>query len=283
MADSLPIITAADLIKLLDDAAIQRAVVLSCAYMYGSPSRTVENEYEKVKAENDWVSQQVGLYSHRLTGFCGFNPLKDYALEEMARCAGDKGVRTGIKLHIGNSAIDYHNAQHMARLREVFAAANSHKMAIVVHMRASISRKFAYGKNEAEIFLNEILPAVPNVTVQLAHLAGAGSWDDPPSAEALQVFVNACAKGDKRMKHTIFDVTTVVTPDIPPEHAERISRAIRTIGLKKVFYGSDAAAGGNLPPKEGWAAFHKLPLTKKEFRTIANNIPPYLHPYRHFG
>ena len=227
------------------------------------------------------MSAQVGEYPHRLTGFCGFNPLKDYALDEMARCAKDKSTSTGIKMHIGNSAVDYHNPQHVARLREVFSAANAHKMAIVVHMRASISRKFEYGKREAEIFLNEILPAAPDVTVQLAHLAGAGNWDDPPSADALQVFVDACAKGDKKMKQAIFDVTTVVTPDIPAEHAQRIADGIRAIGVKKIFYGSDAAAGGNLPPKDGWTAFQKLPLTEKEFRSIANNIPPYLHPGAH--
>ena len=43
-------IAADDLIALLDAAGIRRAAVLSVAYMFGSPSRTVENEYEKVKA-----------------------------------------------------------------------------------------------------------------------------------------------------------------------------------------------------------------------------------------
>jgi predicted TIM-barrel fold metal-dependent hydrolase len=38
-------IDARDLVSLLDAAGIQRAVVLSVAYMFGSPNRTVENEY----------------------------------------------------------------------------------------------------------------------------------------------------------------------------------------------------------------------------------------------
>lgn len=277
MVPPLPIIAAEDLIRLLDDAKIPRAVVLSTAYLYGSPNRTVENEYEKVKAENDWVSQQVVLYPKRLTGFCGFNPLKEYALEEMARCARDRNLRTGIKLHIGNSAVDYHDPQHVKRLQEIFHAANAHKMAIVVHMRSSISRKLPYGKNEAEIFLKDVLPAAPDVPVQIAHLGGTGGYDDPPSAEALQVFVDASVKRDTRLKRALFDVTTVVHPDIPPEHANRIAKSIRQIGLKKTLYGSDAAAGGNLAPREGWAAFHHLPLSEKEFSTIAKNLPPYLH------
>src|SRR5689334_4232002 len=59
------------LIAYLDSAGIRRAVVLSVAYQFGSPARHTENEYEQVKAENDWTSEQVGLYPDRLRGFCG--------------------------------------------------------------------------------------------------------------------------------------------------------------------------------------------------------------------
>jgi hypothetical protein len=107
-------IDADSLILLLDAAGIRRAAVLSVAYIYGQPGRNVENEYEKVKAENDWTSQQVTRYRNRLRGFCGLNPLKDYALVELARCAKDTNLRYGLKLHFGNSAVDYHNPQHVA-------------------------------------------------------------------------------------------------------------------------------------------------------------------------
>src|SRR5687768_14708173 len=43
-----------------------------------------------------------------------------------------------------------------------------------------------------------------------------------------------------------------------------------------VLYGSDAAVGGNLRPREGWAAFRRLPLTDGEFERIARNVAPYL-------
>ena len=47
-------LAAKDVVELLDTAGIQRAIVLSVAYMYGSPARTVDDEYAKVRAENDW-------------------------------------------------------------------------------------------------------------------------------------------------------------------------------------------------------------------------------------
>jgi predicted TIM-barrel fold metal-dependent hydrolase len=167
-------ITPNDLVALLDAGGVQRAVVLSVAYIFGSPNRTVKNEYDKVKAENDWTSQQVARFPDRLRGFCSFNPLRDYALEELARCSKDPRLRCGLKLHFGNSVVDYHDTQHVEQLRKVFRAANDHRMPIVVHMRASISRRLSYGRDEARIFLNEFLPAAPDIAVQIAALGRSG-------------------------------------------------------------------------------------------------------------
>lgn len=80
---ALPVVTADDLVPLLDAAAISRAVIFSQGYQFGNPNRPpVEDEYAKVRAENDWTSQQIGRYPDRLRGFCGLNPLKDYAVDE---------------------------------------------------------------------------------------------------------------------------------------------------------------------------------------------------------
>src|SRR5438270_8489431 len=123
------------LIAQLDAAGIRRAVVLSVAYDFSNPNKPqVANEYAHVKNENDWTSAQVAKYPDRLTGFCSVNPLRPYALDEMARCAKDPNLRTGLKLHFGNSDVDVDNADHLAQLRRVFRAANGHHMAIAVHM-----------------------------------------------------------------------------------------------------------------------------------------------------
>ena len=116
--------TAADLIEQLDAAGIKRAVVLSTAYIFEQPSRKADHAAEKLKRDNDWTSKQVAQFPDRLVGFCGLNPLKDYALEELARCAADPNLRRGLKLHFGNSVVDYHNPEHIARVRGVFRAAN---------------------------------------------------------------------------------------------------------------------------------------------------------------
>lgn len=267
-------VTANDLIAILDAARIRRAVVLSTAYIFTQPTRNVENDHEKVKADNDWTAGQVALFPDRLIGFCGINPLKDYAVEEVARCARIPELRRGLKLHLGNSAFDYQNAQHVEQLRRVFRAANDAGMAIVVHIRSSTTFRLPYGRDEALVFLKDVLPAAPDVAVQIAHLAGGGGYADPSIDPALRVFVEAIAKSDPAVRHLWFDVSGVVAAATTEQQGMLIATRIRELGVQRILYGTDGL--GINSARDGWAAFLKLPLTNDEFRTIANNAPPYM-------
>lgn len=267
-------ITAKDLVALLDSAGIRRALVLSLGYQYGNPNITVEDEYAKVRAENDWTSQQVAQFPDRLRAFCSLNPLKDYAWEELARCAKDAQLRSGLKLHFGNSDVDVHNAEHIAQLRRVFQDANDRRMPIVIHMRPSVTKQRPYGADEARIFLNEVLPAAPDVAIQIAHLAGAGRYDDSTDA-ALGVFADAISKKDPRTSQLYFDISGMIGRELPDDRAALIARRIRQLGLDRVLFGSDGAVPGN-SPREAWMNLRRLPLSDDEFRRIANNVAPYM-------
>ena len=269
-------VAARDLVALLDAAGVRRAVVLSLGYQYANPNRpAVDDEYARVKQENDWTSKQVAEHPERLRGFCGLNPLAEYALRELARCATDLRLGSGLKLHFGNSDVDLQNAAHVAKLRQVFGAANGRRMAIVVHLRSSVTRKRPYGANIARAFLNDIVTAAPDVTIQIAHLAGSGGYDDPLVDEAMAVFVDAIARKDSRMARVYFDVSGVAGLGRWQERAGVIATRIRELGVGRVLYGSDGTAEENTPAS-AWAAFRQLPLTDDEFRAIANNVAPYL-------
>jgi predicted TIM-barrel fold metal-dependent hydrolase len=271
-----PGITARTVVELLDEAGIERALVLSMAYTWGKASRApVENEYEHVKAENDWTAQQVAQYPKRLRAFCSFNPLKPYALEELARCNKNPQLRHGLKLHFGNSDVDLDNPDNVAQVRKIFAAANGYRMPIVVHMHTSIDNRRKYGAEQASVFLNELLAAAPDVPVQIAHLAGSGGYPATTDS-ALGVFTDAIAKHDARMKNVWFDAAVVARSGMPPEDLARIAARIRQIGVDRVLYGSDAAASPATYPNAGWSAFQQLPLTPAEFRVIAANVAPYM-------
>jgi predicted TIM-barrel fold metal-dependent hydrolase len=267
--------TADDLIQQLDAAGIRRAVVLSTAYIFEQPSRKADDAAEKLRRANDWTGRQVARFPDRLIGFCGLNPLKDYALDELARCARDPNLRRGLKLHFGNSVVDYHNPTHIEQVRRVFRAANEYRMTIVVHVRASVTQKLPYGRDEALIFLNELMPAAPDVVVQVAHLGGAGSWQDAGAQQALGVLAEAVARRDPRTRLLYFDVTALGAPPTPDD-AQRWAAMIRQLGTQRIVFGSDATTP-NAPPGEAWAALRKmLPLTDDEFRAIAANVPPYM-------
>lgn len=269
-------LAAADLVPLLDSAGIQKAALLSVAYMYGAPIRTVEDEYAKVRAENDWTAAEAAKYPARLRAICSVNPLKDYALDEIARCARTPGLGYGLKLHFGNSDVRTDSARQLEILKRVFKAANEARMAIIVHMHANINNRRPYGVEQGRVFLEELLPQAPNVTVQIAHLAGAGGAASVAADSIASYFAQAIARRDPRVNNLWFDVTSVADSRMTPEQAERVVRRLRQIGLSRVVYGSDAASTPATAPKNGLAHFHRLPLTQPEFATIAANVPPYM-------
>jgi predicted TIM-barrel fold metal-dependent hydrolase len=281
VSPTLQPMNATELVKLLDEAGIRRAVVLSLGYQFGNPNKPlVPDEYSAVKAENDWTAAQIAPFGDRLVGFCGLSPLKPYALEEIARCAHIPQLRFGLKLHFGNSDVDLTNVAHVTQLQRVFAAANERQMAIVVHMRSSVTAKRPYGAPSARAFLNDVLPFAPDVSVQIAHLAGAGGYDDPATDEALAVFVDAIANGNSRMKHVYFDASGVIGVEKPSDKLNLIATRIRQIGVNRVLYGSDGALPPAYTPKKAWEAFRRLPLTDAEFKIIANNRAPYMESTR---
>ena len=251
----------------MDEAGIRRGVVLSIAYQFGNPFRpTVANEYEQVKEENDWTAAQAALYPDRLVAFCGVNPLKDYALQEIDRCAQDLRLRRGLKLHFGNSDVEMDKPGHVEQIRRVFAAANRHRMAVVVHVRPNIDHGRPWGERQARIFLESVLPEAKDVVVQIAHIASAGRYEDEGVDKALGVFADAIADKDPRMKLVYFDISVASWES----KKEILQRQLRTIGMERLLYGSDS------PPLAAWKSFRQLPLSMGELKRIEDNVAPYL-------
>jgi len=261
-------ITAEQLVAQLDAAGIRRAVVLSLAYWFGSPSgEPVQDEYAMVRAENDWTAAEAARFPDRLVAFCSFNPLKDYALGEVERCAEHPHL-VGLKLHFANSGVDVRNPAHLDRLRRVFRAANGHGLPIVAHLWVPDE---TYGREHSEIFLDRILTEAPDVVVQIAHFAGGGPGY---SDDALAVFAEAISAGDPRTRNLYFDVTSVADGRRSEELMRSFAMRIREVGLERVLFGSDMAPP---PAWQPWINFRMtVPLTGDEFRTIADNIAPYL-------
>ena len=262
---------AAQLISFLDEAGIQRAVVLSDAYMFDSPKIGLPDQNAKlraVQAENDWTADQVQRFPQRLVAFCSFSPLEDYALAELKRCAAS-GRFKGLKMHFGVSSVDLKNPDHVAKVRRVMEAANRLRLPITIHVRADAT----YGREHAQILLARLLSAAPDVPITIAHLWGGELF----SEDALAVYADAVSARDPRTRNLYFDIAEVALAiSNTPGAAPKVVARMRQIGLQRILYGSDGPVAESATPLDSWKRTLTLPLTEDEFRTIANNVAPYL-------
>ena len=265
-------VEADQLVAELDDAEIARGVVLSTAYWYGARRHAFSNaEAEaKTRADNDWTVAQVSRHPDRLVAFCGVGALADYAAAEIARCAKLPHVK-GIKTHFANASVDLKNPEHVAKVKQFVQAANANRMAIVAHVRT----RGEWLPEHARIVLEQILPAAPDVPIQIAHMGSAAGEPDAATA----VFADAIAAKDPRVRNLYLDITQTVLTDgsQSQERLAQIAGVLRRIGLERIFFGSDMTGpGGNPPPREHWKAVRRLPLTDAELRVLAANVPPYM-------
>jgi predicted TIM-barrel fold metal-dependent hydrolase len=263
--------TAEEYIAELDKVGIKRGVILSIAFIFGYGAGELRpGEYEKVKAENDWIAEQVARFPDRFVGFCSFNPLKDYALAELSRCAKMPQIK-GLKFHFKDSEVDLRKPDHLEKIRRVFKAANDARLPIVVHLLTAETEKTEITARESSmIFLNQVLPVAPDIKILLAHIGGSGSFK--PGEAAFMVFADSITSGDKRTKNLYFDIGG----SFDKEAAAHVVKGIRKVGVKRFLFGSDRSGQINSPPDVAWKGFLQLPLTEDEFKTIAANVMPWV-------
>jgi len=264
----LPERDGAALVRELDEAGIERAVVLSVGYSFADERKGLADPDRLTREENDWTSAQVTRNAPRLIGFCSANPLRPAALQELERCLGLPGM-VGIKLHLGNSGVSLRDPGQLARVRQVFALAQRRRAPVLVHMRARGGNN--YGAEDARIFLDQVVPTAPGIEIVVAHLGASGPGYPPQNDEVMAVFAGAAERHDPRMANLYFDVATNVTDEITPADAATVARRIRQIGATRILYGSDLSPpGGSV--RRGWEIFRdKVPLTAAELQQIANN------------
>jgi predicted TIM-barrel fold metal-dependent hydrolase len=265
-------VSAQDLIAQLDAAGIQRAAVLSVAWIYGRPAQLPDDEYARVRAENDWAARQAGEYPGRLVALCSVDPLKDYALAELARCAASPEFGRGIKLHPA-AGIRLDEPGQVEQVQRVFRSANARGMAIVLQLRGTNAAG-------ARLLIDQLLPYAPDVPVQVAYVetpaAGARAGEAATPLAALAVLAEAAARQDPRMRQVWLDAASFARPGLSPADARRVVRRLRQVGMERVLYGSETVVGAEVPPRDAWAAFRSLPLTEAEAARVANNVMPYL-------
>jgi len=256
------------LVRELDAAGIERAVVLSVGYSFADERKALNDPDRLTREQNDWTSGEVARNASRLIGFCSANPLRPVALEELERCLGLPGM-IGIKLHFGNAGISLREPAHLARMQQVFALAERRRAPVLVHMRARGGTN--YGAEDAQIFLDKIVPVAADIEIVVAHLGASSPGYPPQNDEVMAVFAAAVERKDPRMANLYFDVAANINAEMTPAVAALVAQRIRQVGTRRVLYGSDLSPPGGSISK-GWEIFRTtIPLTAAELQQIANN------------
>jgi predicted TIM-barrel fold metal-dependent hydrolase len=264
----LPERNGAALVRELDEAGIDRAVVLSVGYSYGDERKGLTDPDRLTREENDWTSAEVVKNAPRLIGFCSANPLRDAALGELERCLKLPGMR-GIKQHFGNAGVTLRNPAHLARMQQVFALAQRLRVPVLVHMRARGGSN--YGAEDAKLFVDKVVPASPDIDIIVAHLGTSGPGYDAQTDSVMAAFSAAAQARNPNMRNVYFDVATNVVQDSTGAKRAIVAQRIRQVGVSHVLYGSDLSPpGGSI--RRGWEIFRaNTELTRNEYRTISSN------------
>src|SRR5688572_8008112 len=220
----MPVRDGAALVKELDAAGIDRAVVLSIGYSFGDERKKLSDPDRLTREENDWTSAEVTRNAPRLIGFCSANPLRAVALAELDRCLGLPGM-VGIKIHLGNAGMSLRDPGHLARIQQLFALAERRRASVLVHMRARGGTN--YGAEDAQIFLDKVVPAAPGIEIVVAHLGASGPGYSSQHDEVMAVFAAAAARKDPRIANIYFDVSSNITDDITEADAALVAQRIR--------------------------------------------------------
>lgn len=253
--DEVPAPTAAGLIQLLNEANVERGVVLSPGYM-----AFPDDSYPPV--ENDYVAEQIAEYPDRLLGFCGVNPRFPSAPDEVSRCLQLPGM-LGVKLHLPGSEVDLHDAEQVAALSAVFDRIEQEKAPVMMHEGGLWSQPL---DNESFVKLAEIITSHPSVRIAHAHCAG--NTDDATIERWLRV------EGSGWGENAYVDTSACLKfyKDAPLATRELIVWRFRKWGIERVLFGSDYIEfKPEETPGEALDTLREYPFTQEELDTILSN------------
>lgn len=270
--------TPAKALRLLDDAGVKRAVLLSSGYLFLTGGKVADRAIEEreLRDENRFVVDTARASHGRFIAFVAVNPFEPNADQELTYWKGKPGV-SGIKLHLGAAGFHASSAKQVARLATFFAEARKTRLPLVVHLRGG----GPFPKSEVEIFIAKVLSQAGDLPVQIAHGGGYGGAD-PATIDSLTAFGEAIARKAPGTRNLVFDLSGVVLPDETAKAlgsndagVAKFVRVMRRIGLNRFVMGSDWPA--ILAPAPYYVLMRrKLPVTAAEWAQLCRNRAPYL-------
>ncbi len=192
---------AEDLIAMLDEHGVDRAVALPGRGLRGNPSMSTR--------ANDYNAEALRRYPDRVVGFCTVNPWhRDEALAEFERAVRQLGLR-GLKLHPPTQGFDVFDLEVMSPIMEM-----------AQHLGIPVAIHGGIREHDNPLRFALLAHAYPHVRVVMLH-ANFGGADRVATRWAAEY-----------ARNLYFETSATSEPAF-------ISQLTGWVGHGRVFYGSD--------------------------------------------
>lgn len=272
-------------VSALSDGELEHALLLPMAHLYGQEEfrqaldLTENEEYERVRLENDHVAAQADLFPGRAVAFCGVDFLRPYAWEEIHRCRRELGS-VGLKLHLASAGTDLRKPEHLRALARIAAWAESEDVALMIHFDP---QRRGLETEDVRRFIDAVLQPVPDLVVVIPHLGGSGGygpWTQAVFGTFGRWLETEAATGNAR-SGVFFDLSAVwlveESEGVPPsteDEALALRKDLRRVGLERVLFGSDYPVFD--PGESAGALYDALALDSAEWeRLMKRRIPGF--------
>lgn len=237
-------VTAVQALHALDQASIQKALVISSAYLFSAPELNSSGEQPLIKQENDFLATQVDANPDRLRGLCSVNPLSSFALDEAQRCA-QKLKLNGLYLNFHSSNVNLRSSEHIGQLKALFQFLEVLQFPVLIQVR---TRSASYGSVDVKLLIDNVLSEAPSLDIHIAKFAGHGNYDYAAD-RAMGEFIEAFEDGrlePSRVQFDLADTVSVIYSNTSPEEAavanERnslLSDRIKQLDIQQVLFASN--------------------------------------------
>ena len=267
------------------EGRVEQALLVPMAHLYGNEELrgglklSVEEEWARVRDENDHVAAEAARWPGRAVAFCSVDWRRTYAWDELRRCRAEL-ASPGIKLHLASAGTDLRDAVHRRELARIMAWAEAQGLAVLLHVDPQLR-----GTTTADVerFITDVLGPHPRLQVTVAHLGGSGGYG-PWTRSVLGVFTAWLAQeraAGRGRSGVLFDVSAVLlekesegVPATTAAEARALGEDLRRLGLARVVFASDYPVFSARRSAELLAA--RTGLTPHEVEQVKRNRAPVL-------
>ncbi len=245
--------------------------LIGMGYVYGnSDFYSGNDEYLKVKKENDYLLESAKKYKSQVHPFFAIDPLKDYAIKEIKRCL-QINKNSGLKLHFNASQVYLTEPEHLKKIHSIFKIAAENDIAILLHFDNWHPK---FGKPDVEILVHKILKDLEPINLTIAHFGTSGGFNQK-TKNVLEAFIELYNSERIPKRHKIlFDISAVAldkdsegVKKLTEDEFKELKVYCNKIGFDKIIFGTDYPL---YTSKEYYDILNtKLNLSKSDLKEIA--------------